>query len=402
MVGAATTWFDQWLAFLQPKKILVSDLVTANPDDPPLPIASTLMAVFSDNPVVVASSLAEVLDYMLAKLTYYEFTQVAICNAPGGGTGCDSTHAVTGSGTSYSGPVPAFTFAGKFKALNSGTELRQILVDNMITPFHGPSHVYVWSSAGTLLQSTAFTFPGTGSSYTVTLSTAVPLTSGATYWIGLDLNGGFTWINWFLASFSTNSMIQVLGGGDGGSGSVGVFPINQYNTWYSFHPVVCPTAAPPPSSSSPSQPADIIIPPVLSCGTTADLCTAVRQLDQRLTQIYTLVTLIQRHAAPFAYVPGAVHSGLTGTGSFAISGLLGLRVQLASEHPGEPILPGNPPYLWNQGWLSVNDSNGLLEEKRLTRDGMEWFPRFMETATSFNWDVAAGVTMVVTELEAEP
>lgn len=397
MVGASSSWFDEWLAFLQPKVVKVSDLVALNPDDPPLPSVAELIAAV-DPPYL---GIPAVLNYMFAKLTYYEFTQFAVCNGTTGMTGCDPTNPVTGAATSYAGPVPSFTFGGKFSARQAGTELRHVTIGNQVTPFHGNSHIYVWSAAGALLQSTAFTFPGSGSTYTVTLSSAVPLTSGTTYWIGVDLNGGYTWGYWTAGQWVDNTMVHVLGGGDGGSGSVGVFPINQYATWYGFWPVVCSTTAPPPPPTQPTKPDIIVIPPSLSCGTTADLCTAVRQLDQRLTQIYSLLTIVQRHGVPFAYVPGAVHSGLTGTGSFPISGLLGLRVQLAEEHEGQPVLPGNPPYLWNQGWLSVNDANGMLEEKRLTRTGLEWFPKFCQTATSFNWAVADGVVMVVTELEAE-
>jgi hypothetical protein len=231
----------------------------------------------------------------------------------------------------------------------------------------------------------------------------VSLTSGVSYVVSFQLARGSDWWSGYPTTYIGDSTYTAGGPGLYHVG-LDTFPTLASDGYFCVQPILCTSSSvtpPQPPSSSPSQPTTIIVAPTLSCGTTADLCTAVRQLDQRLSKIMELVTLTQRYSVPFAYVPGAVHSGLTGTGSFAISGLLGLRVQLASTDSDEPILPGNPPYLWNQGWLSVNDSNGLLEEKRLTRTGMEWFPRFCQTATSFNWDVGPGVTMVVTELQAE-
>jgi len=43
-----------------------------------------------------------------------------------------------------------------------------------------------------------------------------------------------------------------------------------------------------------------------------------------------MVTLIQRQAAPFGYVPGAIHAGLTGTGVIAIQGLIGCKVDITT------------------------------------------------------------------------
>jgi len=42
-----------------------------------------------------------------------------------------------------------------------------------------------------------------------------------------------------------------------------------------------------------------------------------------------MVTLI-RQAAPFGYVPGAIHAGLTGTGVIAIQGLIGCKVDITT------------------------------------------------------------------------
>lgn len=369
MVGAATTWFDQWLAFLQPQVVKVSDLVAANPDDPPLPSPADLIAAISPPYLGIPS----VLNYMLAKLQYYEFTQVAVCN-----TGVPSGWCTQRTGTwanAAAGPQASTCAGGPWSYYSEYPDANYV--------FPSGQHHAKWTMAGTAPQGLC-----------VAWHTNVNAESN------IHFNAGDPLV--WEADFSTSATFfqlafrgDVYHASDMAGRSVTILYKNAASE------AACGAPGPPPTPVNPSQPVTIVIPPTLTCGTTADLCTAVRQLDQRLTQIYSLLTIVQRHSVPFAYVPGAVHSGLTGTGSFAISGLLGLRIQLSSTHGDEPILPGNPPYLWDQGWLSVNDANGLLEEKRLTRTGMEWFPRFMETATSFNWTVAAGVVMVVTELEAE-
>lgn len=370
MVGAATTWFDEWLAFLQPKEMLVSDLVAANPNDPPLPSPAELISAISPPYLGIPA----VLDYMLAKLTYYEFTQVAVCNGVPG-VGYCTTRTFTPS--TYTSNV------GTACGSNSGWLFYSTDAVNQFPAGQHYLHVTMTDPA-----------PSTGCCFSIYGDqdlTEHTHSFSAGQSIAFDRSFD-SLSHWFEIMYRSNDGTNTW--------LLGKTLKFEFKNAY-FEPVCTGSTTPPPTPSTPTQPTTIVLPPTLSCGTTADLCTAVRQLDQRLTQIYNLVTIIQRHSVPFAYVPGAVHSGLTGTGSFAISGLLGLRVQLSSTHPGEPILPGNPPYLWDQGWLSVNDSNGLLEEKRLTRTGMEWFPKFCETATSFNWSVAAGVVMVVTELEAE-
>lgn len=398
MVGASSTWFDQWLAFLQPKAVKVSDLVALNPDDPPLPSPADLVAAVTPPYLGIPA----ILNYMWAKLSYYEFTQVAICNA--GAPTCVGAALADGtfSGTNCSSSV-TWEF-GNTWAIDTDCYSPGVFCWN----FGGSgftTQARMWSSSGTLLATaSSVSVPsGGGHGYAAWDAGPVTLTHGNNYIVSVN-EGTFNCVAYNASA--NNWLIGTLAHGVGGAHSTPwhTFPNTSHTYTIGCQPELCVagSTSTPPNASSPSQPTTIVIAPTLSCGSTADLCTAVRQLDQRLTQIYSLVTLVQRSAVPYAYIPGAVHSGLTGTGSFAISQLLGLRIQLSSTHTGEPILPGNPPYLWDQGWLSVNDANGMLEEKRLTRTGMEWFPKFCHTATSFNWTVAAGVTMVVTELEAEP
>jgi hypothetical protein len=162
------------------------------------------------------------------------------------------------------------------------------------------------------------------------------------------------------------------------------------------------TSPAPRPPAAPAPPAGYPTPPTLNCLTIPDICAALSDLTRNLEHVKTAVDLVQRFRLPFAYVPGARHTSLTGAGSFHISGLLGVQVYVTTPPPSRPILPGNPPYLFDCGWMSLNDPNGMLEEKRITRSGFDWIAEDAPLATSFNWALADGVVIDVIELRAEP
>jgi hypothetical protein len=166
-----------------------------------------------------------------------------------------------------------------------------------------------------------------------------------------------------------------------------------------------PTPYPP---YEPTQPTSWPTAPTFPCDP-ADLCASISQIRAQLNALVgtvasmkTVVELTQRYGLPFAYIHGAAHSGLTGQGSFAVSRLVGLDIDITAMPPDTLRLRGNPEYLFDMGWLSISDANGMLEEKRLTREALLWLPRLMPTALTFAWDLFVGVQMRVTELQAEP
>lgn len=168
-----------------------------------------------------------------------------------------------------------------------------------------------------------------------------------------------------------------------------------------------PTPQPYPPYQ-PSQPGGWPATPTFPCDP-ADLCASISQMKATLNALVgsvaatrTLVELLQRYGLPMAYIRGATHSDLTGDGSFAVSRLVGLDVDITTKPPNTRVVRGNPPYQWDMGWLSISDAGGMLDEKRLTRDSMLWLPHFMPTALTFSWDLFDGVVVRVTELEAEP
>jgi hypothetical protein len=98
-----------------------------------------------------------------------------------------------------------------------------------------------------------------------------------------------------------------------------------------------------------------------------------------------------------SYVKGTIHAGLSGSGNVAVTGRLGVLVDITAEAPA-PVAPGNPPYLFDQGWLSCSTPDGFIDEKRLTRSEQIWMPALFPISTSFGYFLNPGVTATITEL----
>jgi hypothetical protein len=160
------------------------------------------------------------------------------------------------------------------------------------------------------------------------------------------------------------------------------------------------TAIPPPAPDPP--PANMPGPPQTGCGDIQSICTFMDLLNRKLDGLTNLLTTVQRWRLPFAYLQGPEWPDLVDSGSVTISRLLGMRVYVVDPPPNEPVLPGNPPYLWDCGWMSINNADGMLEEKRVTRSGFDWFPQSMPLATSFNYSLTPGTRLTVIGMLPEP
>lgn len=99
-----------------------------------------------------------------------------------------------------------------------------------------------------------------------------------------------------------------------------------------------------------------------------------------------------------SYAHGAVYSGLTGDGVIGVSGLAGMEVEVTARPGSGIVLPGNPPYLWDIGWMSITNDDGMLEEHRITRAAFVWLPRAMELATSWTYTLNPDVEIRATAL----
>jgi hypothetical protein len=125
-------------------------------------------------------------------------------------------------------------------------------------------------------------------------------------------------------------------------------------------------------------------------------------LQPQLDRIEALVTLIQRQAVPFAYVPSSEHSGLTGEGSISVQGLIGARIELTSWEANVGELAGDPDVIAGAGWINWGNSDGVTTREFLSAQSQVSLPAAAGQYTELHYSLALGVVATITELEREP
>lgn len=132
-------------------------------------------------------------------------------------------------------------------------------------------------------------------------------------------------------------------------------------------------------------------------------CPPDPSLMSVINQILANTQLIQRYKVPFAYVRGASHSGLTGTGTITVpNSLIGLEMALTTIPGRVGSESAQPDYVWDTGWWSVETVDAVVDERRLRHASQLWFPPFMPSVTKVGYYLTPGVVATLTELQAEP
>lgn len=120
-----------------------------------------------------------------------------------------------------------------------------------------------------------------------------------------------------------------------------------------------------------------------------------------LAQIQGMLTLLQRYILPFAYQLGAAHSGLSDKGSFAVSRLLGIKVELTTIPPSYGLSEGEPDFHFQVGWMSMMTGDGVIQEQKISFQTQVWQPPLFAQALTFGYSLNPGLVATFTELEAE-
>lgn len=121
-----------------------------------------------------------------------------------------------------------------------------------------------------------------------------------------------------------------------------------------------------------------------------------------LTRIQAQVDLIQRQSAPFGYVYGANHAGLTGHGSFAVSDLIGVSVDITAIPAHAGRIDGSPIEYFDLGFVTLGTADGYETSRRLDHEGTLMIPHQAGLFTSVGYTVPPGVTIAIRELVREP
>lgn len=137
--------------------------------------------------------------------------------------------------------------------------------------------------------------------------------------------------------------------------------------------------------------------PVSAC------CPPDPTLQATLAAVLELTTLIQRQLAPFAFIDGAVHSGLTGAGEFAVSSLVGARIEIIDSLPGTVgVEAGVPETLFGAGWIRWGEADYWREREWLDSETRLSTPYAASVMTRIGYSLPPGLEIRITELEREP
>jgi len=137
--------------------------------------------------------------------------------------------------------------------------------------------------------------------------------------------------------------------------------------------------------------------PISSCG-----CPPDPIMSAQLQQILNITTLIQRQAAPFGYVVGAAHAGLSGNGTIALSDLIGVQVDVTTLPASYGRATGEPDEFFELGFLTWGTADGYRSSTRLEHAQQVLFPPLAGVFTVLGYTLAPGVVATVTELVREP
>lgn len=373
-IGAAlskipTAWAIPIAGFLG---LITYDLTTFCTDDPPaIPVvdwtaeALTLLSIL--NPVARVQAVKNFSD-LIGHYLWYDFCE---CTAGGTPTPPGAPPAAPIDFPLVDPPIIGASPAGVCFAADSGV----ITIPAATGPFIPPFYDLPIPNTATFVSATLENLSGngnaiagwglfqrptagsnTGASYL--LQTAVSTADGAKS----TLSGGIVHPTWFYGPIPSNT--------NGTACKVRVTA--------SFY-----------CGSSPGQPS-------------APCCPPDPTLTAMLQNIWQQVSLIQRQAVPFGYVPGTVHSALSGAGSFSIQGILGAKVDVTTLPSSYGRSGTNPTEYFDLGFVSFGTADGWPTSYRLEHDPTMMLPARCGLYTDLEYDLAPGVVVTITELLREP
>lgn len=142
------------------------------------------------------------------------------------------------------------------------------------------------------------------------------------------------------------------------------------------------------------------------CGTTPGQgcanCPPDPQLIALLTSMANAITLIQRQAAPFGYIYGTNHAGLSGTGAISVSDLIGVAVDVTTLPSSYGQSAGTPVELFDLGFVTLGTSDGYEQSRRIDHDGTLFLPPAAGVYTTIGYTLHPGVVVSIRELVREP
>lgn len=131
-----------------------------------------------------------------------------------------------------------------------------------------------------------------------------------------------------------------------------------------------------------------------------ECCPPDPRLTAALERIEHLVTLVQRQAVPFAYVPQGETAGLSGNGELQVDGLIAVTVLLTTLPPYYGMAEGSPDAIFDVGWLSLGTADGFEAPRPIRTSPM--FLRVGAEVTKIGYSFSPGIVATIKRHVREP
>ena len=386
LTGTPSTWFDWILSVFVPQFISAADLCALNPVDPPLPSVVTIAKAFFKDPV----SILDVYDYVRAKLVYLAFSVNCVC-LPGGST-CTTGWANSFAPVAVGPGGSQFEIGTRFTSLITGAQFGGFRV---WTPqaYNYAVGLTLWTAAGANIASTTISggIPAGYSTYPITPVTLAP----GDYVTSICVAVGYQWASDATAppNDSVASWVSHLY-----ATGCGNFPTTTSGGWGGIQPILCANVTTPPVAPVvPTQPADLPVPPAWGCTTIGDVCVRLQQIDEKLDWLIRT----EPSVTSSSLAEGAIHAGLTGSGTLSVSGILGVRVLLTFIPSPYGSHPGTPTLHFGLGRIDWQTAEGWQGRRYLSDSPLEQL--FAAPAVNaVGYTLASGVVATITELVKGP
>jgi hypothetical protein len=187
----------------------------------------------------------------------------------------------------------------------------------------------LWDNS-TGLEVVGFTTGGNTNGYhRFEIPTPFPLVNGRTYTVSYHLPTGYQYFQQAVTTPPTNALVVY---GTGYHGSSGSYPNTSSDGDHSIDPIVCLEGATPIDPPPDAPPPDGFPDPVLGPPECNDsyMCSTLYKLDGKIDLLSAMVLDALQRITPYRVAPGAIFTGLTGSGTISAPGILGLHVTLTA------------------------------------------------------------------------
>jgi hypothetical protein len=384
-----------WLTLLiNPVVVTVEEFCLVEPTQPVYPGDSVVVSAARD-PVAFET----IIQYLKDSAHWWVWSQLCQCN-PSDTPGCNPTlDAHSSNLPTHFTPGSALALGMKFTVNTAGLTCFGVWIDSGTAQ---SVELIVYKPGEVFRNQTFVLIAGWNECI---FDTPVSLINGNTYWcVARHAGGSGAYHDGYLHSSFTPAY---SGGNLTYAGNIyqpwDLSSTNPDTGWDGVEPIVCVSS---PVASAPAVPPapDTTLPdgPAVACTTIADLCAIVNPVTQQLALLKQRLDLLQRRLLPFAWIPGATSSGLTGSGTISVGDALGCIVTLTAVPGTWGQTAASPRRLIpSVGSLQVTDGTNFQDEHQLHYDNQivlfdaGW-------GTELHYSLRQGVTASIMILQPEP